>query len=236
MNRVPFATSRGFVVLFLLAFAPPAVARERHRALEDDDDMRENRRMQGDAAYFFRASTSADRDARTQQLFSFAADTRGFLPLVAHRFGPAIAADLDLGTARPLAFTYGLHLYPVGFGYALGQLGSFVATAGAGLGGISGRLPFDLELPVAARLAIDITPRARFVLDGRAVWTADGRDHDSATLGEETRMGVGARFGRTWGESGFADAGGYFFRLERSERMGARYVGLALGYELGAAF
>ncbi len=217
--------------LLLVALAALAASDAHARDRHDDERLLDERKAVGDAALFFRGMTTRDAQA-----LSLSMDARATLTAVGHRFGPAIAADWELGLTRPLGSTYDLHLHPVGLGLAIGTHGSFVVTGGAGLGGVTGRLPFDLELPVAARLALDLTDRARLLVDARAMWTLDGRDRNAAALGDETRLGIGARFGRTWREYRMTDAGGYFFRLERTERMGATHLGLVLGYELGGAF
>lgn len=217
-----------FVLVALVLVAARAEARD---DAANDAELSRGRRAVGDAALFFRGATS-----RSTQTLSLAMDARATLTAVGHRLGPAIAADWELGLARPVGFAYGVHLHPLGLGVALGTHGSIVVSGGAGFGGVTGELPFDLELPVAARLALDLTDRVRLHVDARAMWTPDARDGNRAALGDETRIGLGARFGRTWHEHRMVDAGGYFFRLERSERLGATFLGATLGYELGGAF
>lgn len=215
----------------------------RAEASDRDRDERENevvasRKMIGDAAYGFRGAARTQRSAPGTPggVVAFGAEMHGMLTLVAHRLGPAIAADLDLGSAPPYLFAYGFHVHPLGLGIALGTRGSFVATAGLGFGGITAAQRADLELPLDARLALDLDERVRVSLGARAFFTPDGRDHLRASVGDETRIGIGARFGRTWVDDGMSDAGGYFFRLERVERLGTSYLGLFVGYELGGAF
>lgn len=180
--------------------------------------------VRGDADVYFRGSTDVARD---RQIVAIALDARALYAPLAHTLGPAASIDLELGGARPLAFAYGFHVQPLGAGIAIGRMGYLLATTGAGFGGLSDALPFALEIPAAGRLAVDASERVRLVLDGRMLFTPDGR--------RETRIGIGARLGRTWSEGSFRDAGGYFFRLEHAERLGAAYLGVAIGYELGGA-
>lgn len=223
----------GFTMATMLV-AAPGLARDRDG--EDDARVRNERGMVGDAAYGFRGHTRAGERASTPDgIFTFSAESRGMLTSIGHVTGPAIGVDLELGAAPPFLFTYRLHLQPLGWGVALGTRGSWITTAGFGIGGITAAQTAALELPVASRIAFDVSDRARVLLDARALATPTGRDHNRALVGDETRIGIGVRIGRAWHDYSMSDAGGYFFRLERSERLGTTYVGLVVGFELGMA-
>jgi hypothetical protein len=184
-----------------------------------------------------RASSGAP--AHPSAMGAFGGDLHFVWALVGHRLGPAVAADLDFGGGAPAGFAHSIHLEPLGLGVVLGRLGYFTATTGAGGGVVTGSVPLALEIPASARLAVDVAARARLLLDARLLWAfADERRSGApyVPFADEARFGVGARFGRTWDEYRYADSGGYFFRLEHSERMGASYVGLAVGYALGGAY
>jgi hypothetical protein len=195
----------------------------------------------GGGMAFFSGATLASRGARPHpaQVGTFAGEGQLVWTLVGGRFGPAASVDFEIGGAIPAGFAHGIHLEPLGVGVRIGRLGYAAATAGGGAGGITGSVPFALEVPASGHVAIDVSSRVRLLLAARLFWTSaaarrDGAPH--APFADEVRLGIGARVGRTWDSDRFADAGGYFFRLEHAERMGATYVGLAFGWELGGLY
>ncbi|WP_394840501.1 hypothetical protein LVJ94_02930 [Pendulispora rubella] len=201
----------------------------------------------GDATVFARTEGGGDQNANDPSratglaptfLLSGAADVRGMFALLS-RFGPGFGLDFELGFATPAGFVHGLRLEPLGLGVSLGRMGFFTATTGAGFGGITGHGPTAIEVPASARLAFDASSNVRILLDARVLWAfvrarADGAP--DAPFGDEMRLGFGVRIGQMWGERQYTEAGGYFFRLEHTERLGAAYVGAALGWELGGGF
>ncbi|WP_394845263.1 hypothetical protein LZC95_50575 [Pendulispora brunnea] len=170
-------------------------------------------------------------------LVSGAANARIMWAGIGGWLGPAAGLDFELGFATSAAgFVHGVRLEPAGLGLVLGKLGFLSAKTGAGFGGITGHGPTALEVPASAHLVLDAASRVRLLFDARILWAfararADGAPH--APFGDEMRLGVGARIGQSWKEGRFQDAGGYFFRLEHSERFGAAYLGIAFGWELG---
>jgi len=166
-------------------------------------------------------------------------DLRIVRPLIADRLGLAGAIDLELGFAAPAGFVHGIHIQPLGVGLVLGRMGVLAVSAGAGVGGITARVPTALEVPASARLAFDATDHVRLLVDARILWAfakvrEDGAPY--APFGDEMRLGIGARIGHIWSQGRAVDGGGYFFRLEHTERLGSTYVGIAIGWELGARY
>jgi len=170
-------------------------------------------------------------------LVSGAANARIMWAGIGGWLGPAAGLDFELGVAASSAgFVHGFRLEPVGLGLVLGKIGFLTVIGGAGFGGITGHGPTTLEVPASARLVLDASSRVRLLFDARILWAFshvrdDGAPH--APFGDEMRLGAGMRIGQSWADSRFHDAGGYFFRLEHSERFGAAYIGIAIGWELG---
>jgi len=148
--------------------------------------------------------------------------------------------DFELGVGLPASFAYAAHLYPAGVGWTFGPTGYAGVFAGIGTSGVSTLVPAALELPVEARLEMDVTRFSRIGLRASAAWNAGPAERQrSALLGPgvgEVTFGTFARFGKTRRSGDRTTLGsGTFFALERRELMGSAWIGLSLGAEMDAA-
>jgi hypothetical protein len=155
------------------------------------------------------------------------------------RFGYGFGAGLELGGGGAPGFAYGFELYPLGAAVALGPTGFFGVFLGAGVNGVTSRVPVSLALPAEVRLEFDFTRRARLGALFAVAWhpAEDARRSGSLLLPfvDETTMAITARYGKTFPNYGANVGRGYFFRLERREQMRTVLFGLAFGVEIDAA-
>lgn len=149
--------------------------------------------------------------------------------------GYAFGADLELGAGFPAGFAYALRVYPAGIGWTLGPTGYVGVLAGAGVSGVSARVPGGLELPVEARAELDAGARVRLGMRAAIVWVPgvdDRRGGSILSFGDELVTGTFVRIGETrtssWGSMGR----GHFFGLERHEVMRTYWLGLTYGVEV----
>jgi len=153
------------------------------------------------------------------------------------RVGFAGGADLAIG-ASDRGVAGDAVLYPVGLGLALGPTGFGAIMAGAGAGGW-GAGPAGMELPVDARIALDVGTHVRLSFDARLTWVPLVPSREGGALHvpfcDEAEFAITTRVGRLWDHSRFRDAGGYFFRLEHAEMLGTSFLGLAVGYQLAGS-
>ena len=81
--------------------------------------------------------------------------------------------------------------------------------------------------------------RIRLSFDARLTWVPgvparhDGAPH--LPFCDEALFGVTTRIGRLWEHTRARDAGGYFFRLEHAEMLGASFLGLSIGYQMSGS-
>jgi hypothetical protein len=149
--------------------------------------------------------------------------------------GYAFGSDFEVGIGLPAGFAYGVHVYPTGIGWAFGPTGYVAIFGGAGVSGVTARVPGGLELPVEVRAEIDAGARARLGLRGTAVWipgVAARRDGSMLSFADELVLGSFVRFGRTRNTSFGTMGRGHFFGLERHEVMHSYWLGLTYGVEI----
>jgi hypothetical protein len=138
--------------------------------------------------------------------------------------GYAFGADLELGAGVPLGFAYSLQLYPAGIAWMVGETGMLGAFAGAGVSGVSARVPAALEIPIELRAELDVTRHARLGLRAATTFIPAGGERRGSSLfpiGDELVLGTLVRVGRR-----------RFFALERREIMRTYWLGLTFGSEL----
>jgi hypothetical protein len=153
------------------------------------------------------------------------------------RVGHAAGLDLEAGVAVPGGFAYAVRLFPAGVGVLISQTGFLALFSGIGASGVTARVPSGLELPQELRLEIDVTPRARLAMYGRATFVAlqPVRRQGMGGFGETT-FGIAARFGRTVGIREGSLGSGFFFGLERRELLETAMLGLVLGTEIDGGY
>jgi hypothetical protein len=148
--------------------------------------------------------------------------------------GYAIGTDFELGMGIPAGFAYGIHVYPAGIGWVVGPTGYVAVFGGAGVSGVTARVPGGLELPIEARAELDAGPRARLGLRATTVWVPGveaRRGGSMLPFADELVLGSFVRFGRTRTSSMGTMGRGHFFGLERHEVMHTYWLGLTYGVE-----
>jgi hypothetical protein len=149
--------------------------------------------------------------------------------------GYAFGSDFELGLGFPVGFAYGVHVYPAGIGWTIGPTGYLAIFGGAGVSGVSARVPGGLELPVEARLELDAGTQVRLGLRGATIWVpgvAARQDGSMLSFADELVLGSFVRFGRTRNTSFGTMGRGHFFGLERHEVMRTYWLGLSYGVEI----
>lgn len=152
--------------------------------------------------------------------------------------GYAIGFDLEMGLAFPAGLTGMAHFYPVGVGVLLSQTGFLGLFGGFGASGVAYRIPSAVELPVEARLELDIGPTTRVGFFAREAFAADHarRARGAFDLGELS-VGMRVRIGKSWGFNQRGAYGtGWFFGAERREISGSAMVGAVFGTEIDAGY
>jgi hypothetical protein len=192
----------------------------------------------GTAAMYLRYAHARDAD-RLAGLSDLVVGGLSGRAIYGKRFGYGFGAGFELGGGGAPGFAYGLELYPLGAAVALGPTGFFGIFLGAGVNGVTARVPVSFALPAELRLEFDFTRRARLGALFAVTWhpIQEARRHGSLLLPfvDETTMAITARFGKTFPRWGANMGRGYFFRLERREQMKTVLFGLAFGVEIDFA-
>lgn len=167
------------------------------------------------------------------------AGTRGSALLGTRHVGYHIGADLSFGsTLRAGGFAYDLALFPVGVGLRLGATSAVMLGAGIGASGAVGTLDDAITFPIELTGEFD-AGRARLLARGRITYLtgAPGRAHGAPTLSsaDETEAMLGLRIGHHYESYGFPTGNGYFAGIAYRELLGARFLGLTIGYSLDVA-
>lgn len=148
------------------------------------------------------------------------------------------AADSPAGTG--FAYEFDLHL--LGFGFMLGRSARLTATAGAGVSGITSTLPVAAQFPIELRLDFNVIDRLRVTTWARTAWTAgaDARAGGSPTapFGDELSAAFALRWSKRYHphDRSTSTGNGYYLAVTYAERLGADALGVALGYDIDAAF
>jgi hypothetical protein len=149
---------------------------------------------------------------------------------LAYHIGLELAAG---GTIDKGAFAYDVALFPVGVALRLGDtsfvaLGAGVGAMGA-LGAISSGPTLPLQLDAEVGRGIRVLLRARVQYTEPESRRAGAPD---APFGDELDGMLGLRLGRHYDEYGFPTGNGYFIGAAYRELLGARYLGLTIGYSI----
>jgi hypothetical protein len=153
--------------------------------------------------------------------------------------GYHIGADLAFGsTLRGAGFAYDLALFPVGAGLRLGAASAVMLGAGVGASGAVGTLDDAITLPIELVGELDAGP-ARLLARGRISYLSGtpGRTRGARTtsFADETEAMIGLRIGRHRDSYGFPSGNGYFAGIAYRELLGARFLGITIGYSLDIA-
>ena len=153
--------------------------------------------------------------------------------------GYHIGADLAFGsTLGSSGFAYDLALFPLGVGLRLGATSALMLGAGIGASGAVGTLDDAITFPIELTGEFD-AGRARLLTRGRLTYlaAAPGRAHGAPTtsLTDEIEALIALRIGHHYDSYGFPTGNGYFAGIAYRELLGARFVGLTIGYSLDVA-
>lgn len=231
---------RGALLSALCAFAALACLPAPARAEQEDPFAAVNEREYGlgTAAMYLRYAHSRD-SAPLAGLSDLVMGGISARAVYGKRFGYGLGAGFELGGGGAPGFAYGVELYPLGGAVALGPTGFVGVFLGAGVNGVTARVPVSLALPAELRLEFDWTRRARLGALFAIAWhpAQEARRGGSLLLpfADETTMALTARFGKSFPRYGANMGRGYFFRLERREQMRTVLFGLAFGVELDFA-
>lgn len=167
------------------------------------------------------------------------AGTRGNALLGGRQIGYHIGADLSFGsTLRSSGFAYDLALFPVGAGLRLGATSAVMLGAGIGATGAVGTLDDAITFPIELVGEFD-AGRARVLARARITYLAGapGRTRGAPTtsFADETEAMLGLRIGRHHDSYGFPSGNGYFAGVAYRELLGARFLGVTIGYSLDVA-
>ena len=157
-----------------------------------------------------------------------------------HRVGYLIGLDLAAGaTTRTAGFAYDVALLPVGAAVKLGDSQFIGIGAGVGAMGAVGTLDDAVTFPVEAFAELGLGKRLRVLARARASWLAGapGRRSGSPTFGfaDEVEGTLGLRIGHHYHEYNVPSGNGYFAGVSYRELLGAKFVGLVIGYSIDMA-
>lgn len=183
-----------------------------------------------------------DGDARPENFILASARLHGFVGEGANvgfhagfdLAGGSTIASRGSAAATRAGFAYDLALLPVGIGVR-GPRNSFVALGtGVQWSGAVGSLDDATLLPL--ELTFEYGNGLRVLGRARVGWVAgaDGR-HDGARdlpFTDELDAMLGVRLGKAYDDYGFPSGNGYFIGAAYRELLGARYVGVTLGYSI----
>ena len=150
----------------------------------------------------------------------------------------AYHAGIDLAAGATIArsgFAYDVALFPLGIGLRASD-SSFVALGtGVGAMGAVGTLDDAVTLPIELTAELG-GGRLRVLGRARVSYVTGAPDrHDGAPsvpFGDELEAMLGLRIGHHYEAYGFPSGNGYFVAASYRELMGARYVGLTIGYSI----
>lgn len=145
--------------------------------------------------------------------------------------------DYRLGASYPGGFLYAFHLYPAGLGVVLSDVFKLALYAGAGVSGVSARVPAAAVLPLESRLDLRLGRRLWITAAARVSWTSgEARDAGSSTAGfaDELFAQLEVRWSKRYLEnmSRMSGGDGYYLAATLEESLGSRVVGAAFGYSL----
>jgi hypothetical protein len=154
------------------------------------------------------------------------------------RLGYHAGIDLAFGsTLRTSGFAYDLALFPVGAGLRIGATSGVMLGLGVGATGAIGTLDDAITLPIELLGELDLG-RARILTRARISYIggADARHRDTTfPFADEAEAMLGLRIGHHYESYGFPTGNGYFAALAYRDLLGARFLGITIGYSLDVA-
>jgi hypothetical protein len=146
----------------------------------------------------------------------------------------AFHMGLDLGAGGTIhdgGFAYDVSLFPLGVAFRFFETSFFTLGAGIGAAGATGTLDDAVTFPLEARL--EVGRGIRLLARGRATYVDAARDREGgAPLTDELEGMLGLRIGNGYDEYGFPTGNGYFVGATFKEQLGARFMGLIIGYSI----
>jgi hypothetical protein len=147
----------------------------------------------------------------------------------------AYHAELDLlagAVVQRNGFAYDVALYPLGIATRLGETG--VIALGTGVAFVGAERWIDDGVGVPLQLTLEAGRGWRVLARARVAWLAGTHDDAAPSLGEELEGMLGVRLGSAYNADGFPVGEGYFVAAAYKEFLGARYIGLTIGYAIDA--
>jgi len=152
------------------------------------------------------------------------------------RWGYHAGLDLAAGqTARPYGYlAYDVTLFPIGLALRFGETSFVSVGGGVGAMGAVGTLDDALNLPVELRFEIGRAHRLLGRVRASYLFNAEPRQNGapSTNLADEIEASLGLRLGHAYSDFGFPTGDGYFVAASYKESMGARYLGVTLGFSI----
>lgn len=154
------------------------------------------------------------------------------------RLGYHVGLDLAAGgTMRAGSFAYDVSIFPFGLAVRFAETSFITLGAGVGASGavvtIDDAVTFPLEMRFELGRGFRVLGRVRASYLGGA----PGRKDGGVTLGigDELEAMLGLRLGRGYDDYGFPTGNGYFIGATAREALGARFVGVIIGYSIDMA-
>jgi hypothetical protein len=147
----------------------------------------------------------------------------------------AYHAELDLlagGVIQRGGFAYDVALYPLGIATRLGETG--VLALGTGVVAVGAERWLDDGVGLPLQLTLEAGRGWRVLARARVAWLAGTHDDAAPSLGQELEGMLGLRLGGAYDAEGFPVGEGYFVAAAYKEFLGARYVGVTIGYSIDA--
>ncbi len=150
--------------------------------------------------------------------------------------GYHMGLDLAAGqTARPHSYlAYDVSLFPVGAALRFAETSFITVGGGIGAMGAVGTLDDALTFPLEVRF--EVGRGIRILGRARATYLFNASDRkDGGTItpfADELEASLGVRLGRAYNEWGFPTGDGYFVAANYREALGARYLGITLGFSV----
>jgi len=147
-------------------------------------------------------------------------------------------AEIDLfagSTIERGGFAYDVAFYPLGVGMRIGRTSVVALGTGIVAAGATRWIDDGVGVPLQATVELG-AGRVRFLGRARVALLAGSRDPTAPSLpvGDLLEAMAGLRVGHHYEDWEFPTGNGYFVALAYKELLGARYVGLTVGYSIDA--
>jgi hypothetical protein len=146
-----------------------------------------------------------------------------------------IGGDWRLGATSPGGFAYALTMWPVGIGVLVGETFFFGVLGGAGVSGVTTRVPASGQLETEARMLLDLPGPFLFIGSARTTWLAADERQDgakTASFADESRAQLGVRIGHEGHSRKIEFGRGFFLAFEVREAFDTRGYGVTLAHQI----